>query len=82
MESCEIKFFKDMQMMKVFELMLLSPKSAQQISDESKIPISTVYRKIKKLEDKGLILTKGILQNGVKTKIYKKKDSKLMEVNN
>lgn len=45
MESWKIKFFKDMYMMKVFESVHNSPKSAQQISEECNISRSTVYKK-------------------------------------
>jgi predicted transcriptional regulator len=57
--------------MKIIGSVQNSPKSAKQISEECNIPRSTVYKKLKILQDKNLIQTKGILQNGVKNRIYK-----------
>lgn len=59
-------------LLKIIESVQNSPKSAQQISEECNIPRSTVYKKLKILQDKNLIQTKGILQNGVKNRVYKK----------
>lgn len=72
MEPWEIQFFKDGYMMKVFETLLDSPKSAEQISDECNIPRSTVYRKLKDLKEKKLIKTNGTIENGTRIRVYKK----------
>ena len=71
MESWKIEFYKDSHMVKIFESLIDSPKTAQQISDECSIPKSTVYRKLRKLEDSQIILRKGIIENGVRNRIYK-----------
>ena len=75
--SWEIKFFKDSQMAKIFDSVIDSPKTAQQISDECSIPKSTVYRKLRNLEDRQIILRKGKLENGVRNRVYKTLTSKM-----
>lgn len=81
MEPWEFQFFTDRYMMKVFESVLDSPKSAEQISDECHIPRSTVYRKLRDLEEKHLLQRKGTIENGKRTRIYKKKNQRLRDVN-
>ena len=71
MESWKIKFYKDKHMAKIFASLADSPKTAQQISDACNIPRSTVYRKLRKLEDIQVILRKGKIENGVRNRIYK-----------
>jgi len=75
--SWKIKFFKDSHMAKIFDSVIDSPKTAQQISDECSIPKSTVYRKLRKLEDCQIILRKGKLENGVRHRVYKTLTSKM-----
>ena len=58
-------------MAKIFASIVESPKTAQQISDDCSIPRSTVYRKLKKLEESQIILRKGKLENGVRNRLYK-----------
>jgi predicted transcriptional regulator len=74
MESWKIKFFNDTYVIRIFESVNNSPKSALQISEECNIPRSTVYRKLKMLHEKNLIQRRGLLQNGVKNRIYKKRE--------
>ena len=71
MESWKIEFYKDRYMAKIFASLVESPKTALQISDDCSIPRSTVYRKLKKLEESQIILRKGKLENGVRNRIYK-----------
>lgn len=71
MEPWEIKFYKDRYMAKIFASIVDSPKTAQQISDDCSIPRSTVYRKLKKLEEDQIILRKGKIENGVRNRLYK-----------
>jgi predicted transcriptional regulator len=59
-------------LLKIIESVQNSPKSAQQISKECNIPRSTVYKKLKILQDQNLIQAKGILENGVKNRVYRK----------
>lgn len=55
MESWQEKFFEDKEMMKIFESLMHSPKSAQQISRECHIPLETVKKKLKELKEKRLL---------------------------
>ena len=68
--SKKIDFYKDTHMVKIFESLIDSPKTAQQISEHCNIPKSTVYRKLRKLEEVQAILRKGIIENGVRNRIY------------
>ena len=50
------------------------PKSAMELTAETKIPISTVYRRIQMLHDNKLLLTSGtISEDGKKLFLYKSK---------
>jgi len=50
------------------------PKSAIEISEEKKIPISTVYRRLQTLHDNQLLQTSGMISNdGKKLFLYKSK---------
>jgi predicted transcriptional regulator len=71
METWKIEFYKDRHMAKIFASITDSPKTAQQIADDCSIPRSTVYRKLKKLEQSQVILRKGMLENGVRNRVYK-----------
>jgi predicted transcriptional regulator len=54
--------------------MIDSPKSASQISDETKIPLTTIYRKLHSLLGENLIRISGqIAENGKKNFLYKSK---------
>lgn len=65
------KFVEDIWLMRIFVSLMNTPKSAKQISQETKIPISSVYRRIKKLEQRGLLERSGIIANGgAKTFLY------------
>ncbi|MFQ5475515.1 MAG: helix-turn-helix domain-containing protein [Nitrosopumilus sp.] len=67
----QIEFFEDKRLMQVFLSLINSPKSAKQISRETKIPIGSVYRKLKKLEQKELLERSGMISHeGSKTFLY------------
>ena len=71
-KSWQIEFFEDRWLMKIFISLMNNPKSAKQICQETKIPISSVYRRIKKLEQKELLERSGAIStDGVKTFFYK-----------
>ena len=68
------QFFKDKNLMKVLSSIVDLPKSAKEISGECDLPISTVYRKLHFMHQKGLLKTSGtITDNGVKTKKFARK---------
>ncbi len=55
------------------------PKSAMEISSESKIPISTVYRRIQTLHDNKLVGVTGLISDeGKKYFLYKSKVKAIM----
>jgi len=57
---------------KILEITQLIPKSAMEITSETHIPISTVYRRIQTLCDTGLVETTGsISEDGKKFFLYK-----------
>ena len=58
-------------MMKICNSLIDSSKTAQQISVECSISRSTVYRKLKKLEENQIILRKGKIENGIRNRLYK-----------
>ena len=70
MESWKIEFYKDEHMVKIFATLVDSPKTALQISDACRIPRSTVYRKLRKLEDVQVITRKGKIENGIRNRVY------------
>ena len=58
----------------IIESTIHKPKSAQEISVETKIPISTVYRRIQMLHDNKLLQTSGMISHdGKKFFLYKSK---------
>jgi predicted transcriptional regulator len=58
----------------ILESTMYKPKSVMEISAESKIPISTVYRRIQILHDNKLLVTSGtISSDGKKLFLYKSK---------
>ena len=67
----QIEFFEDRRLMQIFVSLMDTPKSAKQISQETKIPIGSVYRRLKKLEQKELLERSGIISHeGAKTFLY------------
>ena len=63
----------------ILEAIMDVPKSVIEISQEKKIPISTVYRRIQMLHDSKMIKTSGVITDeGKRLFLYK---SKIKEVN-
>ena len=60
-EQWPTEFFHDENLMKIFLSLTDSPKSLKRISEETGIPLSTVYRKIRKLKEKKLVTRSGLL---------------------
>ena len=58
----------------ILQAIMDKPKSAMEITTETKIPISTVYRRIQTLHDNRLLGTSGtITEEGKKLFLYKSK---------
>ena len=56
----------------IIEATINKPKSATEITAETKIPISTVYRRLQILHDNKLLYTSGMISNdGKKLFLYK-----------
>ena len=80
MKSLESKFCTE-QYMKVLESLTKEPKSVQQISFETNVPLSSVYKNLKFFEEKKLVQMSGcfgIIKGGSmrRIRVYKKSDSK------
>ena len=74
-EYWQKEFFEDELLMKIFLSLRDTPKSVKQLCDESDFSPSSVYRKLKKLELKGLVDRSGtISDDGVKTFLYSRDD--------
>lgn len=56
---------------RIFEIIRVS-KTASEISDESKIPLTTVYRKLKILKKLGLLDVSGEIRDGIKLRFFRK----------
>lgn len=66
--------FSDNYTRGILSALMEKPKSALQISDETKIPSTTVYRKINHLLENNLVRISGqISENGKKNFLYKSK---------
>ena len=58
----------------ILEVIMDVPKSAMELSAETNIPISTVYRRIQTLHDSNLLQTSGMInEDGKKFFLYKSK---------
>ena len=58
----------------ILKVIMDKPKSAMEITTETKTPISTVYRRIQTLHDNKLIHTSGMItEDGKKLFLYKSK---------
>lgn len=58
----------------ILESVMYKPKSALEITTETKIPISTVYRRIQMLHDNKVLKTSGAInEDGKKLFLYKSK---------
>ncbi len=69
-----LEVFSDNYTRIILSTMMESPKSALQITEETKIPLTTVYRKLRHLIEENLIRISGhIAENGKKNFLYKSK---------
>ncbi len=69
-----LEVFSDNYTRMILATMMERPKSALQISNETKIPSTTVYRKIHQLLENNLIRISGrIAENGKKNFLYRSK---------
>lgn len=69
-----LEVFSDNYTRIILSTMMETPKSALQITEETKIPLTTVYRKIHHLLEENLIRISGhIAENGKKNFLYKSK---------
>lgn len=69
-----LEVFSDTYTRVILSTMMENPKSALQISDETKIPLTTVYRKLHHLLEDNLVRISGqIAENGKKNFLYKSK---------
>lgn len=69
-----LEFFSDNYTRVIIATMMEQPRSAIQISEQTGIPLTTVYRKLRPLLKNGIIRTSGeISENGKKSFLYKSK---------
>jgi len=69
-----LEMFSDNYIRIILSAMMESPKSALQITEETKIPLTTVYRKLHNMLEENLIKISGqIAENGKKNFLYKSK---------
>ncbi len=69
-----LEVFSDNYTRAILSILMENPKSALQISTETKIPPTTVYRKVGHLLEHNLIRISGqIAENGKKNFLYKSK---------
>ena len=69
-----LEMFSDNYTRVILSAMIESPKSALQITEETKIPLTTVYRKLHNMLEENLIKISGqIAENGKKNFLYKSK---------
>lgn len=69
-----LEIFSDTYTRVILSTMMENPKSALQITEETKIPLTTVYRKLHHLIEENLIRISGqIAENGKKNFLYKSK---------
>ena len=69
-----LEIASDQYCRKILSILKKDPKSAVQISEETKIPISTVYRRLQILHAVKLLRNSGAInQNGKKSFLYKSK---------
>lgn len=69
-----LEMFSDNYTRVILSAMIEQPKSALQITEETKIPLTTVYRKLHNMLEENLIKISGqIAENGKKNFLYKSK---------
>ena len=72
MDSIHLEFLRD-RYAKLILKSTITPKSALQISEETEIPIGTVYRRLEFLKTKGFLKVRGYIENGNKIMTYHNK---------
>lgn len=69
------EYYHDKNLIKILYSLTNLPKSAKNISKDTGIPITTVYRKIRKLKERQLVAVSGcITDDGIKQFLYSKQD--------
>ena len=69
-----LEVFSDKYCRAILESIMDKPKSVMEITAESRIPISTVYRRVQMLHDNKLLATSGIInEEGKRLFLYKSK---------
>jgi predicted transcriptional regulator len=69
-----LEVFSDNYTRVILATMMEKPRSALQISEETKIPLTTIYRKLRHLLENNMIRISGqIAENGKKNFLYKSK---------
>ncbi|MCV0392705.1 MAG: ArsR family transcriptional regulator [Nitrosopumilus sp.] len=73
-KNCMLEVVSDKYCRAILEIIKSQPKSAIEITNETKIPISTVYRRIQMLHDNKLLVTSGMIsEDGKRLFMYKSK---------
>ena len=72
LDSIPLEFLRD-RYAKLILKSTVTPKSALQISEETEIPIGTVYRRLEFLKTKGFLKVRGYIENGNKIMTYHNK---------
>ncbi len=74
-----LQVLSDKYCRQILEATIPGPKSAIEISRDTRIPISTVYRRLQTLHDNKLLITSGIITDeGKKFFLYKSRISAIM----
>jgi len=69
-----LEMISDEYSRKILSITMKEHKSVNKISEETKIPISTIYRRVQMLHDGKLLRISGTInENGKKTFLYKSK---------
>ncbi len=69
-----LEMISDEYCRKILSIAKKEPKSVNEISEETKIPISTIYRRVQMLHEGKLMRISGTInENGKKTFLYKSK---------
>ncbi len=69
-----LEMVSDKYCRKILSITMKEHKSVNKISEETKIPISTIYRRVQMLHDEKLMRISGMIdENGKKTFLYKSK---------
>ena len=78
-----LEILSDKYCRSIIESIMYKPKSVIEITDDTKIPMSTVYRRIQTLHDSKLLSTSGtITEDGKRLFLYKSKVKGIQSVFN